>query len=101
MLNSLITFTYTKPDGSKSSRELFVTAPPKKATNFYFGYDLSEFSEDEKDYYYQKLLKVTAEYNAAIDELNAAFNKTIKEELGLSSCFKKFLVERMSDITEV
>ena len=74
-------FTYTKPNGEVSERKLYVINFPSDS---YFGIDLSEFSEEEQDY-----------YNKALTELHKGVEDEI-EKLGLAHNYRRFKEDRMS-----
>jgi hypothetical protein len=79
----MIQFEYEKPDGSKSTRELFVLNKPSDS---YFGIDLSEFDEEEK-----------SKYNEMLAQLMQSVNEEI-ENIGLQHNYRRFKEERITGI---
>ena len=78
-------FVYTKKTGSVSNREVFIVSTP---SDLYFGIDLSEFSETEKEI-----------YAAELEEIYVASKLRVETEiemLGLSSCYRNFKKEGVS-----
>lgn len=74
-------FSYTRADGKKSKRSVFVIHPANKNM---FGIDLSEFPEEERLYYEQQL-------NNLYDSVDAEI-----KNMGLSTCFRSFKPEKIS-----
>lgn len=78
-------FTYTKPTGDVSDREVFIISVPN---DMYFGIDISEYSEEEKEAYAEALNDIYEEYNVLLKE-------EIKQ-LGLSSNYRNFKADRIT-----
>lgn len=79
------TFTYTKPNGDMSEREVFIISSP---TDLYFGIDISEYSEADREVYRTQIMFIHNEYMNAM--------KAELEELGVSSNYRNFKQERIS-----
>ena len=78
-------FTYTKKTGSISEREVFIVGAP---SDLYFGIDLSEFSDVEKEIYIAELQEIYEANKVRVD--------TDIEMLGLSSCYRNFKKDGVS-----
>ena len=84
--NELNHFTYTKKIGQVSERDVYIVSVP---SNKYFGIDLTEFSEAEKEIYVAELEEIYRHYK---QKLEAEI-----QMLGLSSCYRNFLESGVSD----
>jgi len=89
-------FCYKKADGTESDREVIVLSSPRDS---YMALDISQFEEDEKDYYVAEYAKIEAEFSQRLEELFKERNAKIKE-LGLGSCFRQFKKDRILEESE-
>lgn len=74
-------FTYTKPDGKVSERYVWELNP---ITDMLFALDLTEFDQDERDYYISRLEMLNEDMRDAIIEI------------GLASQYRNFKSERIT-----
>ena len=84
---NIITFTYTKTDGSKSKRVLSPLVNPNK---MYEGTDLSELSIEDQVDYVQALGTLHDEYLAKVSDLNVIFD--------VNHRFRRFDHSQMTDV---
>ena len=71
-------FTYKKKDGSVSDRTVFITS---LASDCDMGIDLTEFDDNEREYYLKNLKMLKEEYDEGI------------KQMGLWGNWRKFKVE--------
>lgn len=86
-----ITFDYVKKDGSTSDRTLLALVTPGK--NMYAGIDISDLDPVEG-----------AEFIGRYEELHNKFlqeAKSLQAEFDLTHNYRQFIVEQMSNITEI
>ena len=81
----MITFTYTKPDGTISERVGIVIQKP---TDNYSILDVTELTDEEREL-------VQDNYNQYLSEL-----RQLRADLLLNSFWKNFKSERMTDLSE-
>lgn len=86
-----ITFTYTKKDGSTSERTLLVTVSP--GGDKYAGIDISDMDPETSN---QFVSEVECAHQDYLEEV-----KGIQEYYDLKHNYRQFLVNGMSDITEI
>lgn len=86
---NLITFQYTKADGSTSQRVLSPVVVPNK---MYEGTDLSELNEDAQEDYVIALGKLRDEYLTKVAEL--------QEQFDLNNRYRRFEPTKMTNIIE-
>lgn len=82
-----VEFTYTDAKGKTTSRSLLALISPSIA---YEGIDVSEMSTDEYMSFLTKCKKLQDEYITAIQAIQAEYD--------LAHNYRRFLVERMTDI---
>jgi hypothetical protein len=85
-----LTFTYTKKDGSVSSRYLLVQSRPSE---MYAGVDLSEMDESEAADFIEQANKLQLQYHMDMEFL--------KESFDLKHNYRQFLASCMSNIEEI
>ena len=83
----IITFKYTKADGTISNRTLAVGAEPSK---LYAGTDLSSLSQEDQAVY---AMRVDEAKNKYLDEL-----KALNEVFDLNFNYRQFKPECMTDV---
>lgn len=84
---NILTFTYTKPDGSTSERVLVPSAEPNK---MYKGTDISSLDEDTQCDYIDQITNAKNVYLEAIKEINAKYD--------LNHNFRQFDPAKMTNI---
>lgn len=85
---SLVNFTYTKSDGNISERAFVPLHIPFED---YFGIDVTELSEEDQALFAAEIKTLQDLHNKAIT--------SIMEEYDIKHNYRKFLKEKMSDIT--
>lgn len=86
---NIITFTYTKTDGSKSKR---VLSPSVFPNTMYEGTDISELSMEEQVDYVQALGTLHDEYLAKVSDLNVIFD--------VNNRYRRFDPSKMTDVVK-
>lgn len=80
-MKEILEFDYEDAKGKKSHRVIWpITGPSDK----YFGVDLSEFDQREREYYTQALNEIYAVYLAEIKGLGLGSNYRYFKETGVS-----------------
>ena len=85
----ILTFTYTKADGSVSNRVLAVAVSP---THLYAGTDLSSLTQEEQVMFANRFNELHEQYVSAVTEL--------KEEFDLYYTYRKFSPDKMTKVIE-
>lgn len=83
----LLTFKYTKADGSESDRNLVVSVEP---TSFFAGTDISELTMEDQALYIAALNAAKEEYMGAIEALNVEFDVKFR--------YRQFDPSRMTNV---
>ena len=75
-------FKYEKNPGDVSHREVFILGVP---SDNYFGIDLSEFNDKDKQFYLHNLELLSSQFDQAINELGLKQNYRLFKKLKVRS----------------